>query len=192
MELTGNTIMRNWYHDEFPTDELWQYMHPTHTFLDLFNQLNEHKEVYRCLFINGGDSTVRDRCFKALAQLMRCDYEYIYDRWLKTVDETEATPYGLNVGDIWYSSWGYDQTNIDWYQVTKVTKCCVYIARIRSNKTETAFMQGETTPVPNDFCGEPMRRKVDKSYKGEPYVSITSYASACPWNGKPMHWSSYH
>lgn len=28
----------------------------------------------------------------------------------------------LKVGDIFYSSWGYDQTNIDFYKVLEITK----------------------------------------------------------------------
>lgn len=34
------------------------------------------------------------------------------------------------VGEILVSSWGYDQTNIDYYQVTKVTKASVQIRKI--------------------------------------------------------------
>lgn len=36
----------------------------------------------------------------------------------------------LKLGDILYASWGYDQTNIDYYKVVKTTKCTVDLVSI--------------------------------------------------------------
>ncbi len=38
--------------------------------------------------------------------------------------------YGVKVGDIFVESWGYDQTNVDFYQVTKTMKKMVEIKPI--------------------------------------------------------------
>ena len=39
----------------------------------------------------------------------------------------------VKIGDIFYSSWGYDQTNIDYYMVTKIIgKTFVEIQKIES------------------------------------------------------------
>ena len=94
----------------------------------------------------------------------------------------------LVIGDILVSSWGYEQTNIDYYQVTKlVGKASVEITPIGQRRKETAFMQGTCVPVPGDFTGEPLRKRV----QGSDYVKITSYSYAWKWDGKPRHWSSY-
>ena len=58
----------------------------------------------------------------------------------------------ISVGSILYSSWGYDQTNIDYYKVTKISttgKTCK-IVRIGSRRLEeTGFMSERTEPDPD-------------------------------------------
>lgn len=36
----------------------------------------------------------------------------------------------VRVGDIFYSSWGYDQTNVDFYEVAEVTSKCFRVREI--------------------------------------------------------------
>tara|TARA_R110000824_G_scaffold9642_6_gene42868 strand:+ start:775 stop:1293 length:519 start_codon:yes stop_codon:yes gene_type:complete len=38
----------------------------------------------------------------------------------------------LKVGDVLYSSWGYEQTNVDFYVITRRTKCTVTLAPVHS------------------------------------------------------------
>lgn len=94
----------------------------------------------------------------------------------------------LEVGQILYSSWGYDQTNVCWYKVTKlVGKTMVEIVKLSANSTETGNMSGKTMPGDREI-GEPMRRRV--AYGDT--VKITESESAYVWDGKPKFWSSYH
>lgn len=37
----------------------------------------------------------------------------------------------LKVGDIIVNSWGYDQTNVDWYRVERVSSCFVWLIPVR-------------------------------------------------------------
>lgn len=58
----------------------------------------------------------------------------------------------IKVGDIFYSSWGYDQTNIDYYKVVSIspTKKTVKIIRICSKTLEnTGFMSERVVPNPD-------------------------------------------
>jgi len=81
----------------------------------------------------------------------------------------------LVVGDILYASWGYDQTNIDYYEVVKVSGLSVTVAEIASERVYVNdSMTGNSVPVPGKIIGEPMRRKV---MQGE-VVRITSFAFA--------------
>lgn len=99
----------------------------------------------------------------------------------------------VKVGDIFYNSWGYDQTNIDWYQVVAVSpsgKTCK-IREIEGKVKETGFMSGQTTPNKNKFVkgSKPMQKKIRISGKE---VNLPMEHGWCPmWDGKPKHSSWY-
>lgn len=85
--------------------------------------------------------------------------------------------HSLEVGTVLYSSWGYDQTNIDYYEVVKVVgKSTVEIREIARISKETESMQGSCIPAPGQFIGPVMRRRVN-SYGS---VKITSFYNASP------------
>ena len=94
------------------------------------------------------------------------------------------------VGTILLSTWGYDQTNRDWYLVTQKNGATMNtIRKIASNEipSEHNFMVGTCTPAPDQFIGEARRVKPDKTG----WVRLTSYSAAGPWDGLPKRWSSY-
>lgn len=98
-------------------------------------------------------------------------------------------PHTLKVGDILVSSWGYDQTNIDYYQVTRVPGAnTVEIREIGCDSTpEQGFMTASKTAKPNAFIGEPMLKRVSAGNS----VRIASYAHAHLWDGKADRYSWY-
>lgn len=68
----------------------------------------------------------------------------------------------LKAGDVLSAMWGYEQTNIDYYEVTKlIGKTMVEVREIASERKGDAYMQGECTPVPGHYIGAPKRRKAD-------------------------------
>ena len=103
---------------------------------------------------------------------------------------------GLVVDDILVCSWGYDQTNIDYYQVTAVHgKNAVTICQIASLSIETGDMTGDCVPQSGKFIGKPMRKMARDGW-----VRITSFSSAKKWNtstiaGVPLgpkdRWTAY-
>lgn len=96
------------------------------------------------------------------------------------------------VGDILASTWGYEQTNVDFYQVIKVTKASVVLIRMGSKKVRTEMFQGVATPNYETFGEQFTRRfKPYTNWKEEATygVSINSYESAKPWDGKPVNFS---
>ena len=104
----------------------------------------------------------------------------------------------VKVGDIFYSSWGYDQTNIAFYQVVRITPSgkSAEIKRIASSTTEDSFMSGLSTAIPDAFLNEGPGKVKRIQYStwsrvGEAYFRITSYESAHPWDGKPKRSSWY-
>lgn len=87
--------------------------------------------------------------------------------WMKLIQERTTTrrvrePRALNVGDVLMSMWGYDQTNIDYYMVTKrIGTATVEIVEIGKIQKETEWMQGKVIPNKSKTIGEPMRRRVN-------------------------------
>lgn len=107
----------------------------------------------------------------------------------KTQRRQERTEFihDIKVGDILYSSWGYDQTNISWYQVTKVIGKAVEIRELAYQVTGTYGSNDTVVPVPNRFSGPPMRKLPQRGYQGKVIIRINSYANAYPWDGDPVH-----
>lgn len=76
-------------------------------------------------------------------------------------EEQASKPIELKMGDVLVSSWGYDQTNVDYYQVVAmVGKTKVSIRQICKHSEETSSMVGVCTPIQNQFCGEEMTRRI--------------------------------
>ncbi len=102
-----------------------------------------------------------------------------------------ANPVALVVGDILSCSWGYDQTNVDFYQVTAlIGTSMVEVREIAGDETGNGLaMQGTVVAVRDRFIGEPQKFKVVGS--GRDAIKPASYSWAAKWDGRPLHVSSY-
>jgi hypothetical protein len=105
---------------------------------------------------------------------------------------------GADVGDVLVSSWGYDQTNVDYYKVTRRTEASVWLVKIGQKHVpgSEGFMSEQVVPDPENVLpwrgyeggfknapeGEttPQRKKVKPGYNGRAYVRLTSYSGATP------------
>lgn len=90
----------------------------------------------------------------------------------------------LQKGDILYGSWGYDQTNAYWAEVTKV--CGDRVIEIRELNSRMATDTSEL-PLPGDYAG-PVERKVVQP--GD-QVKIKDYLRLHKWSGKPQYVTGY-
>lgn len=106
------------------------------------------------------------------------------------------------VGDVFRCSWGYDQTNIDYYQVTSVRGLTMTVCQIGSMSEEDGFLQGKSVPALNHFIGKPMTKRIQQwSKESEPYFKVNSFSNA--YRMKPVaiiantpifeesHWTAY-
>jgi hypothetical protein len=50
------------------------------------------------------------------------------------------------VGGVWYTSWGYDQTNVEFFEVVRDTGKSVVLRRIKA-----AVQDGRLYPVPGEY-----------------------------------------
>jgi len=76
--------------------------------------------------------------------------------------DRKAFAHTLQVGDVLVSSWGYDQTNVDFYQVVAVVGKSVDIRPIGQQYQETGFMSGDCVPAVGEFTGDVQRRLVQQ------------------------------
>lgn len=75
------TKLKEFYQLKYPSDELGKEIDGQATFKDLFNALDNYRDVYEVF--NVGDSIIRERLFEELANIIDVDYSYIYNQWLK-------------------------------------------------------------------------------------------------------------
>ncbi len=102
----------------------------------------------------------------------------------------------LVVNDVLRASWGYEQTNIDYYMVTKlVGKTMVELVPIGQNKNTTGYDQGNCTPDKSNIIGEPIRKSVNGVSVRIDSVRYASKKVPEIINGQevynPDFWSSY-
>lgn len=101
----------------------------------------------------------------------------------------QRAAHSLVVGDVLYSCWGYEQTNIDFYEVIAVRGAVVDLVELHQNRTEHAIgMQGTCVAIKGDPKGGPIK---GKRPTGANTVRIDSCSTARPWDGRPLSWSSY-
>jgi len=103
----------------------------------------------------------------------------------------------LQVGDIYYSSWGYEQTNIDFYQIIEVKGQYATFREICSQEVEGSMyshgMACNVVPVKDSFYGEPIKKKMN-FMNGGAYCNLSSYKSAYPYTAgeRGMYKSWYY
>lgn len=84
----------------------------------------------------------------------------------KRKEELKKMVHPFEVGDILYDSWGYEQTNIDFYQVVKTSDKSVWLKRIAGEQVEqTGPFSGNVKPIKDKFLSDDVIRKPVKFYK---------------------------
>lgn len=103
----------------------------------------------------------------------------------------------FKIGTILYSCWGYDQTNIDWYQVKEIKGKKLLLQRIQSKIVETSFMSGNSEPVKDSFIETEFYSLVHVNYiqsDGTPrfgFSKFADYECISTWDGKSKSCSWY-
>lgn len=100
----------------------------------------------------------------------------------------------LKVGDVLHASWGYDQTNANFYQVVEVPSKCFVIAREIGSEIGSEIVDGsggpstQVRPVKDAFLSDE-RGGAPKRYKSGPDNSIAAYSFA---NAHKTSWEETH
>ncbi len=104
-------------------------------------------------------------------------------------------PEKIGIGAILSSSWGYGQTNVDYYQVTgmsssgkTVTLREVAALDVQQGQRGAGAMSGKKRALPDEFTGKPFQRRIGSNGR----IKIRDYASASLWDGKDDYYSWDH
>lgn len=152
----------------------------------VFYKGKDNTPVFHYRFRN--EEAMKEKINGAISNLMAWE-----DKKLER-KQARKQPHTLRAGDIVYSSWGYDQTNVNFYQITKVigantVEVCAIASEVVSNDG------GPTTHVTAikdrfltgygqwDNTGKKMTRRVS-SGNG---IKISESQTAFVWDGKPKY-----
>lgn len=94
----------------------------------------------------------------------------------------------VKIGDVFYSSWGYEQTNIDFFEVIAVKGFTLVLKPIARRSVETTGWASESVvAAKGDYIGEAFTRRITDSG----YIRIDDVRTASLWDGLPRERSWY-
>lgn len=96
------------------------------------------------------------------------------------------------VGQVWVSSWGYDQTNIDYYEVVKISGKAIYFQEIGQFLYPESQQSDTVKPDRTIKIGKVFKKILqvyynDRTGKTSDYINLNSYSSFSKWNGTIRH-----
>ena len=124
------------------------------------------------------------------------DYDYRTHDFV-IIKHAEIRPYeepkhDIKVGDVFTYSWGYEQTNIDFFQVVATTEKTVSIRKIKAGQEDYdhQFMSGHKVAIKNAFASDEIVRKTPYYFNGRWHINF-DYGTGCKWDGKPELFTCY-
>lgn len=100
----------------------------------------------------------------------------------------------LKPGDIYHTSWGYDQTNVDFYRVESVKGCFAILQEIATKHIPGSggFMSCRVVADPTRTVGGPIRKKICVGHNNQPTFKMCSWGCyAWKWDGAEQYCSWY-
>jgi len=101
-------------------------------------------------------------------------------------DEKKAWKHGVQVGQFFYASWGYDQTNVDFYQVVEVKGKTVQVRKVQKQVESCSRGSEMVAPQTDAFIGDVMKKRPQMGYKNQPSLAM-GHHHAYLWDGRARH-----
>lgn len=95
----------------------------------------------------------------------------------------------IQTGSILYSSWGYEQTNIDFFKVISRKGMNIVMQQIGSKLVNYNGIQmsGQKIADESVLKGEPMNKRINKFGT----ITLNSFSFCGVWDGQPKSFSNY-
>jgi hypothetical protein len=130
---------------------------------------------------------MKDKILSQIKSLMSWQ-EKKNQRKIEKKNKYEEEIANMKVGDLYYSSWGYDQTNVDFYQVIAINGKSFTLKEIASKtvdgSTYSHGMADERVPVKDAFLDKPEITK--RTFK------LNSYSWIRPTTETEKHYCSWY
>ena len=126
----------------------------------------------------------------------------------KAKAKAKANKFGVKVGDLYSASWGYEQTNVDFFQVVElVGETMVRVKEVMPVMVETEEYGAMSrtakykntnellTPVKSSVFIKDQEKgdlKKIKEWGDETYFNLSSFASAYKYKGESLYESWYY
>lgn len=122
-------------------------------------------------------------------------YEQAFVQRVRTDEEEKrkykaqkAALHTLKPGDILYASWGWEQTNIDFFEIVEVKNKTLTLQEVGATSVYTTGWASDIVIAdPENKIGFPFKKRAD----GFNRVNLDRCRSLRLYDGKPLHRSSY-
>lgn len=110
------------------------------------------------------------------------------DEQVKKRQQERLAPTTLKKGDVLYGTWGYDQTNVDFYEVISVLGSrMIEIQEVKSRFVDwDGGPNAHSMPCIGEYQGKVMQKIVSNDR-----VRINSYLSVGKWDGRSVSVTGY-
>ena len=112
----------------------------------------------------------------------------------------------VKVGDIFYTSWGYDQTNVEFFKVVRATEKSIWVQETGQIISGSKYDYWQTSSNGEALVREYRDHETGEVVKkiapieihriqysgGVPCFTINSFSNGYFWDGKPKHASTGH
>ena len=136
----------------------------------------------------GNEARMIQYCEEFLAGLDRAA-KYKEERKIARANARKEAIANAKEGDIYVASWGWEQTNVDAYQVVAKKGASVVLREIALQSVEGSegFMSDRVVPVKDVFIGGEFKKRIAGKY-----INIDNVRMACPAEeGKEFYRSWY-
>lgn len=138
------------------------------------------KPAYNCAFAN---DVGRDKFITEIKTVIDRDTEAAERRAVEYAAEAAK----IQPGTILYSSWGYEQTNIDFFKVLSRKNNTITMQEIGFKIESYNYMSGRKVADETITKGEVITKRINKFGN----ITLNSFSFCGVWDGQPLSFSEY-
>ena len=129
----------------------------------------------------------RDEYVQEIFENVKANAEYKKERAAKAKAAKTEAANTIKVGDIFDTSWGYDQTNVEFYQVVAKKGQMIEVVDIGQVTVESNQNEDFVAPNPDHVIGKIMTKRINQ-YGG---FKAHDCANASPYSGQPRYQTAW-
>lgn len=166
-------LSKSYFEELVKTNDFYKY--PTSVGgIEIFVKVRESdSELYRAYVFNGRKqrphpifeehkSRFNGKIDDSIARASQKEYKKIEEREIAKLNRKEAQK-NVSIGDIFCTSWGYDRTIVDFFQVVdRPTPATVELRRIAHHTIDLSYMSATIQPDKDNFIGESFTKRIDQ------------------------------